>query len=93
MEEFKYIISQDEINLLPIGAFEGNIHLIENPEEAEKAAESLMSLSEAGFDTESRPSFKKGQHFSISLIQISSCGRKTFEISSTKSVRKKRVGP
>ena len=72
MEEFKYIISQDEINLLPIGAFEGNIHLIENPEEAEKAAESLMSLSEAGFDTESRPSFKKGQHFSISLIQISS---------------------
>jgi ribonuclease D len=72
MEEFKYIISQDEINLLPIGAFEGPIHLIENPDEAEACAASLMSLTAAGFDTESRPSFKKGQHFPISLIQISS---------------------
>jgi ribonuclease D len=70
MEEFKYIVTQEEINQLPLGAFEGNIHLINNPDAANEAAELLMSEPVIGFDTESRPSFKKGQHFPVSLIQL-----------------------
>jgi ribonuclease D len=71
MEEFKYIVTQDDINQFPIGAFEGNIHLINNPDAANDAAALLLSESMLGFDTESRPSFKKGQHFPVALIQIS----------------------
>lgn len=71
MEDFKYIVSQDEINALPIGAFEGNIHLINNPDAAEEAGKLLLSETMLGFDTESRPSFKKGQHFPVALIQLS----------------------
>jgi ribonuclease D len=70
MEEFKYIITQEEINLLPLGVFNGTIHLFKNQDEAEEYISKLEPLTIIGFDTESRPSFKKGQHFPISLIQI-----------------------
>lgn len=71
MEEFSYIILPETINLLPLAAFEGEIHLIDDPEKAKKALKTLLNQPIIGFDTESRPSFKKGQNFPISLIQIS----------------------
>ena len=72
MEEFKYEVTQEEINALPIGAYEGLIHVIRTREEAVTAAEKLQNCTLLGFDTESRPSFKKGEHYPISLMQISS---------------------
>jgi ribonuclease D len=70
MEEFSYIITQEEINSFPLGVFSGNIHLITDADEAEKCAKELLGQTLIGFDTESRPSFKKGEHFPISLIQL-----------------------
>ncbi|MGL4368712.1 MAG: 3'-5' exonuclease [Spirochaetota bacterium] len=72
MEEFKYEVTQEEINALPIGAYEGPIHVIKSREEAVAAADKLLSCTVLGFDTESRPSFKKGEHYPIALMQISS---------------------
>jgi len=71
MEEFRYEVTQEEINALAIGAFEGRIHLLKDRDSAAAAAESLLKEKIIGFDTESRPSFKKGEHYPISLMQIS----------------------
>ena len=71
MEEFRYEVTQDEINALPIGVFEGRIHLLKDRDSAAAAAELLLKETIIGFDTESRPSFKKGEHYPIALMQIS----------------------
>jgi ribonuclease D len=71
MEEFKYIITQEEVNAHPLGMFKGIIHLPANSEEADGFAKKLLTEKVIGFDTESRPSFKKGQYFPVSLIQLS----------------------
>jgi hypothetical protein len=52
-------IEPDELNLLPLKCFEGTIHVISTPEEADIAVERLMYADIIGFDTETRPTFKK----------------------------------
>lgn len=64
-------ISNDELAEFPLSSFEGVIHVIERPEELEKAVKYLNNQSVIGFDTESRPAFKKGQIFPVSLLQLS----------------------
>lgn len=51
--------------------FKGRIITILSKEEADKAVEYLLRFPIVGFDTETRPSFKKGQRYKISLMQIS----------------------
>ena len=64
-------ISNDELAELPLSAFEGVIHVIEQPEELDRAIKHLSNQNIIGFDTESRPAFKKGQIFPVSLLQLS----------------------
>ncbi|MDE7160666.1 MAG: 3'-5' exonuclease domain-containing protein 2 [Muribaculaceae bacterium] len=64
-------ISKDELAKLPVTEYEGNIKLIERPEEVERAVSALRSSDIIGFDTETRPSFKKGQSNLVSLLQLS----------------------
>jgi len=65
-------IEPDEINALPHKAFEGRIHLINTPEEADAAVKELLQEETLGFDTETRPSFKKGKINPVSLLQLAS---------------------
>ena len=67
----KKSISNDELAELPLSSYEGVIHLIEQPEEMELALEYLSRQSILGFDTETRPAFKKGQTYPVSLLQLS----------------------
>jgi len=69
-ENQKFTISKDEINELPLYTFDGKIHLIETRQEAEEAAEVLDGASLLGFDTETKPSFVRGEHHPIALIQL-----------------------
>jgi ribonuclease D len=64
-------ISNDELAELPLSSFEGVIHVIENPEQLKSALQYLTNQSVVGFDTETRPAFKKGQTFPVSLLQLS----------------------
>lgn len=64
-------ITKEEIALLPIATFPGRIIVIQTEAEAEKAVSYLEKQSLLGFDTETRPSFKKGQSRMISLMQLS----------------------
>ena len=63
-------ISKAEINELPLIAWEGEIQILESAEEMEAAASILANESHLGFDTETRPSFKKGDYYPPALIQI-----------------------
>lgn len=64
-------ISNDKINKLPIIRFEGEIEVIESAEQVEKAIQEIKMQKLVGFDTETKPSFKKGVINDVSLIQIS----------------------
>ncbi len=51
-------------------AFPGQIHLITKDHQLAEFAEWAKSIKEFGFDTETRPSFKKGDFFKVSLLQL-----------------------
>lgn len=63
-------ISNEEVNELPLIEFQGNIHLVESEEDLEKACEHLKNFTLLGFDTEAKPSFKKGIINPVSLLQL-----------------------
>ena len=63
-------ISKAEINELPLIAWEGEIQILETTEEMAAAAAVLAKESHLGFDTETRPSFKKGDYSPPALIQL-----------------------
>jgi ribonuclease D len=60
-----------KISGLPRELFGGRIIVVITPQEAKKAVDYLMTYSLLGFDTETRPSFKKGKQNLVSLIQVS----------------------
>ncbi len=64
-------ITKEEINQLPIAQFDGPIELITDIEKTDLAVEELMKEQILGFDTETRPTFKKGDHHDVSLLQLS----------------------
>ena len=63
-------ISKAQINELPLIAWEGEIKILESTEEMQAAAAVLANESHLGFDTETRPSFEKGDHYPPALIQL-----------------------
>lgn len=63
-------ITKEEINRLPMKQYEGPIHLIRTPDDAEKAAEKLKQETLLGFDTETRPTFRVGEYYQPSLLQL-----------------------
>lgn len=69
--EFAHTITKEEISKLEKEEFMGRIIPILSVEEANKAVDYLRQFPLVGFDTETRPSFKKGQRYKISLMQIS----------------------
>ncbi|WP_026954712.1 3'-5' exonuclease [Algoriphagus vanfongensis] len=64
-------ISKEEVNALPLGQFEGEIFLVEDQEMVEEVVEFLETQSMLGFDTETKPSFRKGVVNQVSLLQLS----------------------
>ena len=62
--------SKEEINALPIHRYEGPVRIIRTQEELEEAMEHLRAQSVLGFDTESRPAFRKGKYYPPSVVQL-----------------------
>lgn len=63
-------ISKEEISTYPTAQFNGEIILINTEKEALKAISYLSKFDIIGFDTETRPSFKKGKSHKIALMQL-----------------------
>ncbi len=64
-------IDKSWLNTLPMAKFQGRIVVVLNESEAEKAVNFLLTCNILGIDTETRPSFKKGQQHKVSLLQVS----------------------
>lgn len=67
----QHTISKDAINELPLKQFEGKVTVIEDPDQVPEIVEKLQKEKAIGFDTETKPSFKKGVSHDISLLQLS----------------------
>jgi ribonuclease D len=65
-------ISKEEVAALELIQYEGPIHLIDSREVFDVAIKEIEKEPLLGFDTETRPSFKKGKVYPASLIQITS---------------------
>jgi len=63
-------ITKEEINALPLKAYEGPVTLVDKDRQMAQALGQLRKEKVLGFDTESRPSFKRGQNYPASLIQL-----------------------
>jgi ribonuclease D len=64
-------ITKEEIAALDIEEFKGPIHVIDTIKNSEKATAYLSECKYIGFDTETRPNFRKGNLNSVALIQLS----------------------
>ena len=61
-----------KIATLPRVLFEGRIVVVLTERDADKAVRYLLSQPILGIDTETRPSFKKGETHQVALLQVSS---------------------
>ena len=55
---------------LPLAQFEGRIIVILTKGEAERAVNFLLTKSLLGFDTETRPCFRRGHQHQVALLQV-----------------------
>lgn len=60
-----------KIKNLPRVNFQGRIIIVLTESEAEKAVNYLLKADVLGFDTETRPIFKKGKQNTVALLQVS----------------------
>jgi ribonuclease D len=58
------------ISSLPVAEFTGRIEVVLSASEAERAVNFLLSQPILGFDTETRPSFKRGFQHKVALLQV-----------------------
>lgn len=71
MDNFSISISKEQLAELPVVTFSGKISVIERPDDAIRALKFLETQPIVGFDTETKPSFRKGRTNTVCLIQVS----------------------
>lgn len=64
-------ISNEQTALLPAIEFRGDIRIVDHERQIAAACKYLMEQPLVGFDTETRPSFRPGVMFRVSLLQLS----------------------
>ncbi|MBS9767372.1 MAG: 3'-5' exonuclease domain-containing protein 2 [Flavobacteriaceae bacterium] len=69
---FKSKITKEELENLEIKGYEGKITLVSDDMQIAEAVAHLERYSVLGFDTETRPTFKKGRHNETALLQLAS---------------------
>ncbi|MFV0348015.1 MAG: 3'-5' exonuclease [Halodesulfovibrio sp.] len=69
-ERYKRKITKDEINELPLFRFEGQVELVRTEDELVAAVQRMRQEHLLGFDTETRPTFRKGKINLPSLVQF-----------------------
>ena len=67
---FTHRISKDLIHWMPMTGFNGEVVIVDTPGKIKEAVRYLNRQQLLGVDTETRPSFKRGEHFPTALVQI-----------------------
>ena len=70
LTDLKKTIDRKEIDLLPPYVFTGEVKVIEEERQVGEAADFLSKHTCLGFDTETRPAFRKGEIYKVSLLQL-----------------------
>ena len=70
MKIIKDRYDKQKIQTLPRVLFGGRIIVIFTEKDADKAVEYLLKQPILGFDTETKPSFKKGKTYQVALLQV-----------------------
>jgi ribonuclease D len=72
MNNGKYfqLIDEEFVKTLPVKCFAGKVHIIDTPEKLASLKDILPQEKILGFDTETKPSFKKGKNNPVSLLQL-----------------------
>ena len=76
MDECKQLFERIDkalVQEMPVVAFPGRIVVVQSAVEAERAVAVLSRQARVGFDTETRPCFRKGAGYMVSLVQL--CGK------------------
>ena len=79
-------IEKSLISTLPPCDITGEIIVIDRPEDVATAVDNLKQCTLIGFDTETRPSFRRGESNTISLLQLATDKRADL-------FRLKKIGP
>lgn len=69
-EMYRNNITKEEINELEVYAFNGRITVVEDESDLGQCMQEIRRYKVIGFDTESKPSFRKNSNHKVSLIQI-----------------------
>ncbi len=68
-------ISREQIAELPVRRYEGEIVVVETAAALDEAAADIAADTVVGFDTETRPAFRKGESYPPALVQIATARR------------------
>lgn len=68
---FTISITKEQLATLPIEEFDGQITVVETLPAVSEALKEIRHAGTVGFDTETKPSFRKGQLNKVSLMQVS----------------------
>lgn len=63
-------ILKEEVNEMPKVVFEGQMFVVDTPEQADYAVRYLSQFDLLGIDSETRPAFKRGEIHKVALLQI-----------------------
>ena len=72
---FPTTIAKEQVNALPLARYEGPINVIARAREVHAAVDYLRDEALVGFDTESRPSFRRGDNHPVALLQLAGAER------------------
>ena len=75
MMSFKKEISKEELQEYKMEHFEGEIIIVDDLKTLDNVFNDLAGSRIVGFDTETRPIFKKGKHNKIALLQLSTASK------------------
>jgi len=63
-------ITREALNELPVQRYEGPVHFVDTPALLHAARADILNEGILGFDTETRPAFRKGESYLPSLAQV-----------------------
>ena len=70
MQKIYKKFDKSKLSTLPRVQFDGKIVVINGDADAQKAVDYLMRQTRVGIDTETRPSFRKGEMHGVALLQV-----------------------
>ena len=70
MDNLHLAISKEAVAAMPTVRYNGGIQIVDSIDKARVALRELSRARIVGFDTETRPSFRKGRLHKVALMQI-----------------------